>query len=568
MLLTFTEVPLNLMLFIFIFPRIPFGILSVSSVPCHFSSDKGLYIISSLHGNCFFVFNAEIGTLKEIMSPAAELHSMELCNVSADTWKLLDITEGATATTVANEMDPFALYWMSKNVTEETPHSSACLVLHDNLRRPEQHTVEVANATSDTILYLVIPCSGEHPSILMRVKLVSIPDNSEQSEDPLERLAFTVLDEVPLTWACRTMGMAYNYARQEITVISEHKDVSVYSHRTGRLLSACSATIEQSNICASSATANIDTINTEVAHDSHTVELECPISATPTPATTAPGPIPRLLDYHNAVVYIIHKPVGCLSSARDYEDAPRGTVYEFAARAGFPHVGLVGRLDGDTSGIMVFTNDGRLNDRILRPPAEPVNPVPNTLLIDGSGGDVLAEAPSAVQTITMTDSTSVCSAFTAAAEADRANTYLALKEKEYLLTLLQGRNKYCMENGVFNTQQFEEEFGLPLVFNRCNAEFNVREAAIKVIRRFQDARFNKHDRADQGWVIEVQVNISEGKHKQIRRLAKRAGYHVVGLKRTKICGGLLCVDSVPAPGDCRWLSAAEKFALYKGFKLI
>lgn len=49
--------------------------------------------------------------------------------------------------------------------------------------------------------------------------------------------------------------------------------------------------------------------------------------------------------------------------------AVRSTVYAVAESAGFPvtEMSLVGRLDAETSGIMVFTNDSMLNDAITRP---------------------------------------------------------------------------------------------------------------------------------------------------------------------------------------------------------
>lgn len=47
-----------------------------------------------------------------------------------------------------------------------------------------------------------------------------------------------------------------------------------------------------------------------------------------------------------------------------------------------------------------------------------------------------------------------------------------------------------------------------------------------------------------------------GKHHQIRRMAHRQGYHVIGLKRVCI-SGILSIDTVPLPGDCRWLTVQE-----------
>jgi hypothetical protein len=60
--------------------------------------------------------------------------------------------------------------------------------------------------------------------------------------------------------------------------------------------------------------------------------------------------------------------------------------------------------------------------------------------------------------------------------------------------------------------------------------------------------------------------LSEGKHHQIRRIAKRSGFHVVSLHRVRIAG-ILSVDSVPEPGQCRWLTDDEIGILYEGLLL-
>ena len=50
---------------------------------------------------------------------------------------------------------------------------------------------------------------------------------------------------------------------------------------------------------------------------------------------------------------------------------PRRTVYEVAAQAGFPsELGLAGRLDFHTSGIMLMSDDSRLLNGVIRPPHE------------------------------------------------------------------------------------------------------------------------------------------------------------------------------------------------------
>ena len=66
------------------------------------------------------------------------------------------------------------------------------------------------------------------------------------------------------------------------------------------------------------------------------------------------------------VVLVLNKPVGVLSTVRD--SFKRRTVIDLAREHG--HTGRVfpiGRLDLDTSGILLLTNDGRLAHRLMHP---------------------------------------------------------------------------------------------------------------------------------------------------------------------------------------------------------
>ena len=72
-------------------------------------------------------------------------------------------------------------------------------------------------------------------------------------------------------------------------------------------------------------------------------------------------PLPRA---ERHVYYLLHKPTGYISTARD-ERGRRTVLYllpEVRARI-YP----VGRLDGDTSGLLLITNDGTLMNGLLHP---------------------------------------------------------------------------------------------------------------------------------------------------------------------------------------------------------
>ena len=73
------------------------------------------------------------------------------------------------------------------------------------------------------------------------------------------------------------------------------------------------------------------------------------------------------------VVYAVHKPAGVVSTARDPQGRP--TVVDLVPGAG-TRLYPVGRLDADTTGLILLTNDGALAERLTHPRYE----VPKTYL--------------------------------------------------------------------------------------------------------------------------------------------------------------------------------------------
>lgn len=68
-------------------------------------------------------------------------------------------------------------------------------------------------------------------------------------------------------------------------------------------------------------------------------------------------------------VYIaFHKPKGMVTTAHDPQGRP--TVMEAVADAEVPHLHPVGRLDYDTSGLLLLTNDGEMTYRATHPKHE------------------------------------------------------------------------------------------------------------------------------------------------------------------------------------------------------
>jgi len=85
------------------------------------------------------------------------------------------------------------------------------------------------------------------------------------------------------------------------------------------------------------------------------------------------------------VVYVLNKPVGVLSTARDTHG--RRTVLDLLP-AGGPRLYPVGRLDADSSGLILLSNDGDLANRLTHPSFQ----VPKTYRVRVAPAPVSARA--------------------------------------------------------------------------------------------------------------------------------------------------------------------------------
>ena len=128
------------------------------------------------------------------------------------------------------------------------------------------------------------------------------------------------------------------------------------------------------------------------------------------------GPEPR-------VAYLLHKPAGVLSTARDPQGRP--TVVGLVGREEL-RLYPVGRLDAQTTGVILLTNDGELANRLTHPRFE----VPKTYRAKLGGGPIEATALHALR-----DGVELDDGITAPARVRK----LAANEIE--LTIHEGRNR-------------------------------------------------------------------------------------------------------------------------------
>jgi 23S rRNA pseudouridine2605 synthase len=122
-------------------------------------------------------------------------------------------------------------------------------------------------------------------------------------------------------------------------------------------------------------------------------------------------------------VYVLNKPLGVLSTVRDTH--ARQTVVELVGERGL-RLYPVGRLDAQTSGLILLTNDGELANRLSHPRFE----VPKTYRATLGGGPVGERALRALRAgVQLEDGA------TAPAEVR------ALSEHEIEITIREGRNR-------------------------------------------------------------------------------------------------------------------------------
>lgn len=72
----------------------------------------------------------------------------------------------------------------------------------------------------------------------------------------------------------------------------------------------------------------------------------------------------EVVDYAGKVYYMFHKPAGCITARKD---AINKTVFDFFDNVNMNGIFHVGRLDKDTEGLLLFTNDGEFEHHLMHP---------------------------------------------------------------------------------------------------------------------------------------------------------------------------------------------------------
>jgi 23S rRNA pseudouridine2605 synthase len=126
------------------------------------------------------------------------------------------------------------------------------------------------------------------------------------------------------------------------------------------------------------------------------------------------------------VYVLLYKPTGYITTYKDPQGRP--TVYDLVADVG-TFVSPVGRLDLDTSGLLLMTNDNRFAERVTNPDSH----VPKTYLVKASA--VLTDA----QLRQLREGIELSDGPTRPAEVTRLRD--SAKYTHFELTLTEGRNR-------------------------------------------------------------------------------------------------------------------------------
>lgn len=204
--------------------------------------------------------------------------------------------------------------------------------------------------------------------------------------------------------------------------------------------------------------------------------------------------------FQDKLYYMMNKPGDCITAR---SDASQKTVMEYFPKELADELFPVGRLDKDTQGLLLFTNDGQFDQKLMHPRHH----APKVYYLFATGR--LDEA--AVARI-------------------EGGQQLMGEDK-----LTKGAKLTVTENGRY--EDFEKRF-VPK-------------------KRFRDNEYNRNRP-----VFAAELEIYEGRKHQVKRMMLAEGCRVIFLKRLEI-GGVRLDESL-APGEYRKLTRAEYDKLMSG----
>jgi len=198
------------------------------------------------------------------------------------------------------------------------------------------------------------------------------------------------------------------------------------------------------------------------------------------------------------IYYMFHKPAGCITARKD---ATSRTVLDYFDVDNIDGLFPVGRLDKDTEGLLLLTNDGEFNHKLMHPDKH----VEKTYFFWAFGS-------------------------------------LDVKEQELLKTGISIGDDEALAKAI--KIEIEDEGPYQELKNKMNFDKTN-------IHRIKDIRRDSYEQL----VVSGYLTISEGRKHQVKRMLRAAGCYVVYLKRVSI--GDLILDESLEKGHYRELTENE-----------
>lgn len=261
------------------------------------------------------------------------------------------------------------------------------------------------------------------------------------------------------------------------------------------------------------------------------------------------------------VYYMLNKPAGVITATEDdvqqtVLDLLRSPSSTSGKAPGTPvfrrGIFPVGRLDRDTEGLLLVTDDGQLAHRLLAP-GRHVDKVYYALVTGKVTGEEIRKFAEGLQ-VGKEGSSEAFTALPAKLEEVRRGT----TEKEELFfagSALPARAEAAGRGAAGKAELFSAgSAALPAGAEAVRAESAEGQEAVRP------------DPPEAPERTEVLVTIREGKYHQIKRMFRAVGKEVLYLKRLSM--GPLCLDAGLAPGEFRALRREEIEALSAALEMI
>lgn len=200
-----------------------------------------------------------------------------------------------------------------------------------------------------------------------------------------------------------------------------------------------------------------------------------------------------VVTYTGKIYYMFNKPAGCITARKDTVNK---TVFDFFNSVNMNGIFHVGRLDKDTEGLLLFTNDGEFEHKLMYP------------------------------------------------QKHVEKTYFF-----WALGSLDEEDRKRLEQGIYIGKGEILAKPAKIEVQRCGMYKTLKHEI--VIEKLQNIDSSHYDQP----VVSGYLTISEGRKHQVKRMLKAVGCYVVYLKRVSI-GGLMLDESLEK-GQYRLLTEIE-----------